>query len=275
MKRTFRCKWLLVMVGLITSLNAYGQQLLIDPTGGNILFSDSSTHDLEVATGRSLGFTANFFGAPVTRVDVSTKGNLNFAADVDPTNTSMPDIFGVARMSPLWNDLLINSGDGGSVVEAKLPGVYYSVTWSGVEEYPESGGRQTFQVAWFGTDVVIRGFAFRKDDVAFSYAALGADFVVEAANGATVGLDKGDQSAFVPLPDTALGDGVVANDEKSLIPTAGGQFVLFRPDGAGSYVASIVSPVPEPSPAAALGLMTFGVSPAFRRWRRRSRRLAG
>ena len=236
--------------------------LIINPTGGTVLFDDSTTHDDQVSAARPLGFTGQFFGLSETTVAVSTNGNFNFVGDAAYNNTTMPS--GTARINPLWDDLFITQGAGGSIVEKTSPGVY-SVTWQSMEIFPGSVPRQTFQAAWFGAPTTIGGFAFQPDDIAFSYNNVDAGF----RNGdATVGLDKGAGGIFDPLPGDA--DGLISDAQNNLLPLGAGDFILFRPDGSGSYNSSLesLSAIPEPS-TWAWGLSLLGAV-AFPRVRRRS-----
>ena len=233
----------------ICSVNVRAQYL-INPTGGTLLFTADITHINEVSVGRSLGFTGNFFGNPVSTVDVSTNGNLNFDGDSDLFNMPLPDASDTARISSLWTPLTLNADDGSSIIEKQDPGVYYSVTWDNLETFPNSTGRQSFQITWFGAAATIQGFSFLPDDIAFSYQSVGAPFEPDSSNdlgSATIGLDAGDGTNFVPLPGTP--DGLIT--DASLLPINSNSFLLFRPDGQGSYTPSIqqlnASSVPESS----------------------------
>jgi outer membrane autotransporter protein len=213
--------------------------LLLDPTGGTVLFSDATSHDDNVISGRSLGFTGTFFGITNTTVDVSTNGNLNFSGDTSFSNGAFPD--SPARIAPLWDDLIINTGDGASIIEKVSPGKFYSVTWKNIENFGSSVTRQTFQAVWFGAPTVIHGFTFKLDDIAFSYAA-----PVQPVNGnATVGVNKGDGVLSAVAPGTI--GGLIDNVTRALLPAAQGGFILFRPNGAGSYTTFLAAPVLENS----------------------------
>ncbi len=209
--------------------------LLLDPTGGTVLFNDTSSHDDQSSSGRSLGFTGTFFGTPHTTVDVITNGNLNFTGNTTFSNSALSA--GVARIAPLWDDLIINTGDGASIIETVKPGKYYAVTWSQIENFGSSVTRQTFQAAWFGAATTLRGFTFKPDDIVFSYTG-----PIQPFNGdsATVGLDSG--AAALPLPGTT--NGLISAATGNLLPAAAnGGFVLFRPDGVGSYTPFLAAPV--------------------------------
>ena len=238
-----------LLAGMITARTA-NADLLVDPTGGtSLIFSDP---DNSVRTGRPLGFTGQFFGVNETTVDVSTNGNLNFSG-----NSSFADgIFprSTARIAPLWDDLLLNDASTvpnappSAIVEKVSPGVYYSVTWENVYRTTSLNPNKTdtFQAVWFGAATTIGGFTFQPNDIAFAYQMVNADFDGGAA---TVGVNKGSANAAAILPGSA--NGVITATTKNLLPLAVGQFVLFHPNGAGGYVASIQS-------AAAMGASVTG-----------------
>ena len=202
--------------------------LLIDPTGGtSLVFSDP---DNSVRT-RPLGFTGQFFGLDKATVDISTNGNLNFTGNTSFADGTFPRP--TARIAPLWDDLTLNTT--GTIVEKTSPGVYYSVTWENVFRTTSLNPAKidTFQAVWFGAGTTVGGFAFQKNDIAFSYQMVNADFDGGAA---TVGVNKGSDGAAAILPGSA--SGVITSATKNLLPITGPQFVLFRPDGAGGYIAS-------------------------------------
>ncbi len=219
---------------LLAGLLPARASLLLDPTGGTVLFDDAAFRDDLVNGGRSLGFTGNFFGTPTTTVDVSTNGHLNFSNDASLGGALGP---GIARIAVLYDDLVIQAGSGGSVSERLLPGTFYAATWSGMQNFPSSVTTQTFQAAWFGAATTLRGFTFQPDDIVFSY--LGP---IQPFNGdsATVGLNDG-VGGFVPAPGTT--DGSLSAATANLLPAAEGGFLLFRPDGAGNYTPYIAAPV--------------------------------
>ncbi len=203
--------------------------LVIDPTGGtSLVFSDPDNS----ARTRPLGFTAQFFGLDKTTVDISTNGNLNFGLNTSFADGAFPR--STARIAPLWDDLTLNST--GTIVEKASPGVYYSVTWENVFRTTSLNPSKidTFQAVWFGASATVGGFTFQKNDIAFSYQMVNADFDSGAA---TVGINKGSSNAAAVLPGTT--DGVITAATKNLLPITGPQFVLFRSDGLGGYVASI------------------------------------
>lgn len=225
---------------LLAGLLPAHASLLLDSTGGMVLFDSAVSHDDDSSNGRALGFTGTYFGTSHTTVDVSTNGNLNFSGNTSFSNQPLPT--GTARINAMWNDLYIYSGDGATITERVLPGLSYAATWNNIAHINDPAIRQTFQIAWFGAPVVIRGFTFRLDDLVLSYEGALASVV----DTATVGLDKGDGTTFVPTPGTT--DGLIADSTRNLLPAAEFGFLLFRPDGAGSYTPYIAAPMLQNSP---------------------------
>ena len=70
-------------------------ELLVNPTGGTVLWDSMTTHVSNIFVARPLGFAGNFFGNSVTTVDVSISGNLNFSQDISVGNEPIPDAFNV------------------------------------------------------------------------------------------------------------------------------------------------------------------------------------
>ncbi len=206
---------------------------LVDPTGGTPLWSSAVGADDAVRVGRMIGFPFTFFGEdPVTAIDVSTNGNLNFSADSDYSNETLKAP--ILRISPLWDDLELVAGSGDSIVEKTLAGRYYSVTWR-VHERAEPTTRHAFQVILFGANMRVNGFDFQKDDIVFCHEEIGATFSKDIA---TVGLDSGDAEVIVPVPGATLLNGLLPHREAGLLPIGG--FLLYRFDGTDSYTVTIV-----------------------------------
>lgn len=235
MLNTIKIKALLstLVVSICGSLSPVllSSSLLVDPAVGNVtvLFNDSTDHDDEVVSGRLLGFVGKFFGQDKSTVDVSTNGNLNFSSNDDYFSIPLPT--DIARIDPLWYDLYIFQGQGGSIIESVVPGAYYAVTYQHIQQYylPE-GGSETFQIVWFGSKYQIGNCTFYPGDIVFTYDTIVLENVSTSLT-ATIGLDKGDSSTFAPIPGTT--DGVVA--KPSQIPP----LVLFRPNDLGNYDAQI------------------------------------
>ena len=247
---------LALMAGSVRPAEA---QLLVDPSTGTTLTFPNPD---DAVVNRTLPGTApfRFFGTPFTNVGVSTNGNLNFTNNASVANSPFPAI--VARIAPLWDDLIFRTTvPASSVVENAAPS-YYAVTWNNIGVFGSADARHTFQAVWFGADTTLSGFDFRADDIAFSYLSVANFFSVSGGNAnATVGLNRGPGAAVV-LPGTT--NGIVTSS--SQLPLARG-FVLFRADEAGGYNASII---PEPGTLALLGTGTVSLLG----WRRRRRRRA-
>lgn len=239
------CKLLLIVTGCSLACSKVRADLLVDPANSTQLQSNG-TYDNVVSSGRSLGFTGLFFGVPHQTVDVSTNGNLNFSHDNSFADTPLPT--SVARISPLWDDLVV-SGSTESVSEKVVSGMYYTVTWQAHEN--NTGADVAFQATWFGATTQIKNFNFLAGDIAFSYAVVTGNF---SDGDATIGLDRGNNLNFTSLPGDD--NGSIKNGLVSLLPTGAGQFMLFRPNGA-AYTASIV---PEPSTCALclVSILTLG-----------------
>ena len=126
-------------------------------------------------------------------MDISTNGNLNFTA-----NSSFADgIFprSTARIAPLWDDLTLNTT--GTIVEKnesrRLLLRDVDERFSGRNSF-NTAKTDTFQAVWFGAAATIGTFAFQKNDIAFSYQMVNADFDRGRGNAvgmATVGVNKG------------------------------------------------------------------------------------
>src|SRR5215213_9970309 len=224
---------------------AWGE-LLVDPTGGTALINDSKGADDEVQTGRALGFEFSFFGGadePVTQVDVSSNGNLNFSADTSFANAALPSA--VARISPLWDDLEIVPGSGDSVVEKIDPGAYYSVTWT-AHQRRNLLSRHVFQVVIFGRAVRIGQLSFRANDVVFAYREIGLEF--DKAN-ATIGLDAGDavdgEGSFATAPLLTATRGLAPSGLGAALLQLSGGMLLFRADEEeGGYLLPMLTNAP-------------------------------
>lgn len=203
--------------------------LLVDPTGGTPLLTDSIDDD-DVSSGRPLGFSFSFFGGdPLTTVDVAINGNLNFARDRQFTNSPMPSP-DTPRISPLWDDLAIMPVLGDSIVEKVQPGVYYSVTWT-VHNRLIPLSHHVFQVVIFGQATQIGKLTFRANDIVFAYAALTPTF---DKGSASVGLDAGDGTNFVTVPDLTAGGGDARNAYVPTLLSLGGGLLVFRATDDGT-----------------------------------------
>jgi hypothetical protein len=211
--------------------------LLVDPSVGTVtvLFSDSTEHDDEVAEGRNLGFTGEFFGDTMfsTTVDVSTNGDLNFSGNSDYVPEPLPG--SIAFIAPFWTDLVISEGGGGSIIESlDSMNRYYAITYQNVQpccDDPEETTRLNCQVVWFGADMTIGNTDFKTGDIVFSYGTISNFQNFESP---VVGLNLGDYTSYASLPDTIHGS---VEDPAPF----GATFILFRPDGENNYFVYIAS----------------------------------
>jgi hypothetical protein len=240
---------------------------LIDPTGGTSLFPAGNVDD-RVVQNIGLGFAFNFFGNPISTIDVSTNGNLNFIGDTEYENRVLPTY--MSMIAPLWDDHYLYSGTD-QTVTLKFANSILAVTWD-VSQFDDQLPQFQFQVGLVSDAVTIGSFNFLKDDIVFSYNRVDPLFY---DNEATVGLNwvspnGTSPSRFVSLPGDP--DGFIANTQAGLLSTALGDAILFRPNGSGSYDASLINvspvPVPEPASIAMLAVATIG-SLGIRRWKRK------
>ena len=224
-----------VLVFAVAAIGVPGAHasFFVDPAGGTVLWSDDASYDDTAIRGRSLGFDFTFFdNEPVTAINVSSNGNLNFIGDFDYSNERLLEP--ILRISPLWDDLEVVPGSGDSVIEKVVPGKLYSVAWT-AHEHGKPGTRHSFQVVIFGAAQRINGQDFVAGDILFSYGAIGATFAKDIA---TVCLDSGDGGVIVPVPGASVETGRVLHSEAGLLPTGAGGYILFHPDDSGGYIAS-------------------------------------
>ncbi len=233
--------------GLVSTAHA---QFLIDPAGGTPLTPTIGSVNNVLYDNRPLGFTANYFGQPITTIDVSENGFLNMMNLTSGADAALPT--GVQRICPMWDNLYVYPGQ--SVTERAVPGSYYSVTWQ-LGTYQWGHVVQEFQVVWFGAAQRLYGFDFLPDDIVFCYKSIGA-----SPWNATIGLE-GPGGQFVPLPGT--GNGRVSDAiAHSLVPnfTDTVKWVLFRPNGTGGYDASIVPCIADIDDGSGSGIRDGGVT---------------
>ena len=241
-------------------------------------------------------FSGKFFGETKSSIYVSENGRLGFAASL-----GVSDFFPVplgstrASIAPLWDDFLLVQSTvsipvNNAVRAEYAAGQYLSVTWQNVRleletvagsPFPDTN--RTAQVVWFEGDTSIRGFAFKKDDLAFGYIphTTGTDF---GAMDAVAGLDKGD-GTFSAVQGTTLGR--LNSMQGNLLAPGENEFLLFRagevgivPDGfasasfEGGYYRGRFSltAVPEPS---SIGLCMAAVIAAALFYRHRINRSSG
>jgi len=233
--------------------------LIIDPSAGAELvtnFGDPPNIDFVVQIPLDGTFQGRFFGqsAP-SSIYASDNGNLNFVGDdwyVSGTNND------IARISPFWDDFLFSNGLPNRITSQHNPGSFLAVSWVRSHLFldltpgePFPGTDRSFQALWIESDVSIRGFDFKRDDIAFSYVGHVAgtpNFGPEVY--ARVALDDGTgtsgRTAILPGSD----NGQIVAADGALLPWQEDQFLLFRWNSAlDNYDVSIQSltAIPEPS----------------------------
>ncbi len=263
--------------------------LILTPTGTVVIEASPIPDEARVKLTSGLvsgveNFSGRYFGETKGDVYVSENGHLVFAATAAGEADFSPVPLGSSRASiaPLWDDYLliqstVDQPVNNTVLADYSSGHYLAVTWQNVRLELETVGGQQFpdtnrsaQVVWFEGDTMIRGFEFKKDDIAFGYVphTSGADFGDIAA---VAGLDKGD-GTFSAIQGTT--DGSVSASQGNLLAPGENSFLLFRPGVAGA-VPSIftadsfqggyyrgafsLTAVPEPS---SIGLCLVSVATA-------------
>ncbi|HBJ33438.1 MAG TPA: hypothetical protein DDZ51_01500 [Planctomycetaceae bacterium] len=245
--------------------------LIIDPSEGTNLVPNFGTPprlDFAVPIPFSVPFQGRFFGqAAPAGIFVADNGNINFAADDWHLSDSGNDI---ARISPFWDDFFFADGLPNRITAQHIPGSFLAVSWVKSHLFldltagqPFPGTDRSFQALWIESDVTIRGFDFKRDDIAFSYVG----HVAGTSNlggrvFARVALDNGNpgNSKTAVLPGSA--NGQIFSGDGNLLPWQDDKFLLFRWEEAkGNYDVSInsLTAVPEPSSLVLiLGIATVG-----------------
>lgn len=284
--------------------------LIVDPLG-TTLFDGSTGDELRVELTGNLapGTGFSFFGAPVvSSVFVSENGHVGFSqlrrdlpggqgqkdyfpgplGSVHSGNTT--SVAGTAMIAPLWDDYRLDTSLNNSVTARYVPNHYLQVTWSNVrldfespygEPFPDTS--RSVQMVWFDGDTTIRGFDFKKDDIAFGYIPhtnIGPEYFGPIF--ATAGLDKGDGSYSSVL---GTPDGVLFADDGGLLAWGENDFLLFRPgtnlfvpDGflgsnfQGGYHRGAFTLTAVPEPSTFLLLFVASGYPALRVWKNSLRR---
>ena len=220
----------------------------------------TSEKDDGVASG-SLALSGEFFGAGFTGYTptISINGHVNFVGDDSYYNRPLGDT-GTNRIAPMWQDFMI--GDVSRIVES-IGATYYAISWLNVENLEHEGHFGTFQAVFFNDTTTISGISFQSGDIVFSYGDFTNGFIGDEP---TIGLEN-EGGGYSALTGTEPTKGVFYSSAGNVLPNGDGQFALFRPDGAGGYVTSIGSTIPEPSSAAVLlgGLALAGVALRRRR----------
>jgi hypothetical protein len=268
--------------------------LIVDPLG-TPLFNGSTGDALRVELDLPPGTGFRFFGKDVNSVFVSENGHVGFSRNQPdffpgPLGANSNGVSGSAKIAPLWDDYLLDPGLNNLVTARYLPNQYLQVTWSNVRlanETFENGffpnTQRSVQMVWFDGDTTLRGFDFKKDDIAFGYIPhtnvapeyFGPIF-------ATAGLDKGD-GTFSSVLGTP--NGVLRANNGGLLAWGENDFLLFRPgtdlfvpDGflpsnfQGGYHRGAFTLTAVPEPSTFLLLIVASVYPALRVWKNSSRR---
>jgi len=266
----------IVFVALWTPVSVAG--IILEPTGGATVLSGPADevqvrllNNRSYVTPSSTGsFNGKFYNQPVTDLWISDNGNLNF----DGTSGGFfPNPFTTSTrlIAPFWDDFIFL--EGSQIINHSIPGSYLAITWKDAFLFNDTdlinnpppgmdadSFRRTTQVVWFERDMNLRGFDFKKDDIAFGYSG----FSLESID-ATIGVSLSN-SVFTGIPGGINGS-ISSPDPNNLIPWDENEFLLFRPTTDGSsYTASTgqLTAVPEPS---SLFLALGWIALAFAKWR--------
>ena len=274
--------------------------LIVDPLG-TTLFNGSTDDELRVELTGALkpGTGFRFFGQSVDSVFVSENGHVGFSQPVksdyapgplgsaNSGNTS--SVAGTAMIAPLWDDYLLDPLLDNLVTARYMPNQYLQVTWSNVRLYNETSGgepfpdtRRSVQMVWFDGDTTLRGFEFKKDDIAFGYIPhtdVGPEYfgVIDA----TAGLDQGNGN-FSSVLGTPYGE--LLPGDGGLLAWGENDFLLFRPGEAlnvpdgflgsnfqGGYHRGAFTLTAVPEPSTLFMLLVASGFPVIRVWKNSSR----
>lgn len=270
--------------------------LIVDPLG-TPLFNGSNDDSLRVEITEKLaqGTGFFFFGEKVERVFVSENGHVGFSQNEPgfipgPLGANSNGVFGSAKIAPLWDDYLLDPQLNNLVTARYVPNQYLQVTWSNVRltnETFENGffpnTQRSVQMVWFDGDTTLRGFDFKKDDIAFGYIPhtnIGPEYFGPIA--ATAGLDNG-SGTFSSVLGTP--NGVLRSGDGGLLAWGENDFLLFRPgtdlsvpngflpsNFQGDYHRGKFTLTAVPEPSTFLLLFVASGFPAIRIWKKNSRR---
>ncbi len=257
-----RLPFLILCLSLIAAIQSQRAcaALLVEPDGGTLLFTSSNFDDDATVLFSQNNFGGLFYGQSVADIYVAENGNLNFSNNGD----FFPVAGGsqtVARISPLWDDIVFEPSADNAIINHSVPGSYLGVTWQRARLFNELVAGDTLpptdrsiQALWFETDTTIRGTDFRKDDIVFAYVGATAGTDQFGPIESFVGISNGTQ--FTPLPGDS--DGLITASQSQLLAWEADTYLRFRFNG-DSYDALKLSltAVPEPSwliIAGALGL---------------------
>ena len=288
-------------LSIVSSARLVEGGLIVDPVG-TPLFNGSTGDELRVELTGALkpGTGFRFFGQSVNSVFVSENGHVGFSQPERPDYAPGPlgsansgnesSVAGTAMIAPLWDDYLLDPLLDNLVTARYMPNQYLQVTWSNVRLYNETFDGEPFpntqrsvQMVWFDGDTTLRGFEFKKDDIAFGYLPhtnVGPEYfgVIDA----TAGLDQGNGN-FSSVLGTPYGE---------LLPRDGGllawgenDFLLFRPGEAtvvpdgffdsnfqGGYHRGAFTFTAVPEPSTIWILLVASGYPVVRVWKNSSRR---
>jgi hypothetical protein len=267
----------LAIVSLFANCIASSAQadfLVVPPPNATVLMSNEGPPNSnvdQVVLLQKPGFTGKFYGQSRTSFYVSENGNINFANDdsfILPDRLDSPTTqnrFPGGLIAPLWDDVLLVTGNTNAVLEHSIAGDFLAVTWKNVRlAFDSPRGTQAYetlrsmQVVWFERDMNFRGFSFLKDDLAFSYVPYQDTDPKFGEIAATVGVADGG-SRYTALPPSVIGGddtgGAIDNSGTNRLALSENSFLLFRPQYDSStnivtgYVSSLefVTAIPEPN----------------------------
>lgn len=264
-----RFRSLAFATALLAGSTAAHASLFLDYSDGMIILSGTvgdADKDDGIATG-SRPLTGSYFGQTFTDYTptISINGHVNFVGDGDYFNYPLGSSF-INRIAPMWQDYRI--GDNGRIIEhLGLGEGYYAITWLNVENVNAPDHVASFQAIFVETAITLNGVDFLAGDIVFSYGEFTNGFIGDEP---TIGLENeaGEFGGIAPLPGTEDTNGVFYSIHGDVLPNGEGQYVLFRPDGAGNYTVTIEnSLIPEPSAYAAIAGGFALACVAFRRRR--------
>jgi hypothetical protein len=230
--------WFIAFSLLVKNERCLLAGLILNPAG-TLLFDGSTGEDDSVQVS-AIGSTNSFkfFGQSITDVYVAENGRVAFSRLHDDFITLPTLGSGPSYIAPLWDDFLLNPALNNSVRASYVPDQYLAVTWENVRLFNETVAGQPFpdtnrtaQAVWFEGDTTIRGYAFKKDDIAFGYipdSISGPNYLGPELQSA-VGLNKGDGSYSEVVGTTG---GVVDGNNlqnSGLLAWESNAFLLFRP----------------------------------------------
>jgi hypothetical protein len=219
---------------------------LLVPTSGSDTVVSGSVDDA-VFGPFALNFSFSFYGgAPVTQVNLSSNGNLQFGTmDAGYANRPFPDF--TPMVAPFWEDLLFPSGD---LRYNNTVAHQFTAIWSGAGLFL-APGEVNAEAILLGPG---NGFGYAANSIIFSYGIISNT----KDNSITVGLTDG-ATLVTCMPGSAV-DCTFTQAQALLLQD---RSFLFTPviGAAPGYTVSELSGVPEPSGfvLGGLGLALLGV----------------